>query len=293
MVETRRGLGRGLSALLEETEGPLTPERRAELGVFELPIEKLWPNPDQPRKRFDPELLEELSQSIRQRGMIQPILARPHPDHAGDYQIVAGERRWRAAQMAELRTVPVVARALTSLEVMEIALIENLQRADLDPLEEGRAYQMMMREFDRSAEEVAQAVGRSRSHVANTVRLLRLPEPILAHLAAGRLTAGHARALLDRDDAPVLAERIVREGLNVRQTEALAARREPRPDAARPRGGKDADTAALESDLSEMLGLPVEIRDKAGAGVLSVRYASLEQLDEICRRLSTRPGRAN
>ncbi len=291
MVEARRGLGRGLSALLQDTEGPLSPERRAELGVFEAPIERLRPNPDQPRKRYDAAQLEELAQSIRERGILQPLLVRPHPTDQGDYQIVAGERRWRAAQLALLATAPVISRQLSALETMEIALIENLQRADLDPLEEGRAYQAIMRDFGRSAEEIGSAVGRSRSHVANSVRLLRLPAAVQDYVIAGRLTAGHARALLDREDAVDIAERVVREGLSVRKTEALAQRPQNGVKAKPRQAVKDADTEALEHDLSEMLGMQVDIQDRQGAGVLQVRYATLEQLDDLCRRLSTRPGR--
>jgi ParB family chromosome partitioning protein len=292
MVEARRGLGRGLSALLDEAQSAMTPERRGELGVIELPIELIRPNPDQPRKRFNQTDLDDLAESIRQKGVIQPILVRPHPVAAGEYQIVAGERRWRAAQLAGLRQMPALSRSLTTLEVMEIALIENIQRADLGILEEARAYQAMMEGFNRNAEDIAKVVGKSRSHVANTLRLLRLPEEIRGHLEEGRLTAGHARALLERDDALSLAERVVRKGLNVRQTEALARQGAPSRGPARGRKAKDADTQAVESDLSDVLGMPVEIKDANGSGSLTIRYETLEQLDELCRRLLTRPGRS-
>jgi len=214
------------------------------------------------------------------------------PDAPGEYQIVAGERRWRAAQLAGLHTVPVLVRELSDAEVMEIALIENVQRADLNPIEEAQAYQAMAQRFSRTQDALAKIVGKSRSHVANTMRLLRLPAPVIEHLEAGRLTAGHARALLDVEGAEALAQRIVDQGLNVRQAEALArqageagagkAATAPR----KTKSGKDADTRALEADLAEVLGLDVEIRDAGGVGELRIRYATLEQLDDLCRRLT-------
>ena len=291
VTEARRGLGRGLAALLDEAKAATTPERRSQAGVVELPLDVLRANPDQPRKRFDAAELAALAASIRERGVLQPILVRPHPGEPGAYEIVAGERRWRAAAMAGLTQIPVLVRELTALEVMEIALIENIQRADLGVLEEARVYQAMAERFERSAEDIGKVVGKSRSHVANTLRLMRLPEPVRIHLEEGRLSAGHARALLEVDDPVALAERVVSRGLNVRQTEALA--REGRRPATpiRGRAVKDADTRAMESDLSEVLGMPVEVRDAQGAGTVVVRYANLEQLDEICRRLLTRSGR--
>jgi len=293
MVEVRRGLGRGLSALLDDAKNATTEQLRVELGVTDIPLDVIHPNPDQPRKRFNPEELADLAESIRQKGVIQPILVRPHPVTAGAYEIVAGERRWRAAHMAELRSIPALSRDLTTLEVMEIALIENIQRADLSALEEARAYQAMMAAFNRNADDIAKVVGKSRSHVANAIRLLRLPTEIRDHLEEGRLTAGHARALLECEDAVSLAEKVVRRGLNVRQTEALA-RQVAEPSALKPpRKPKDADTRALETDLSEVLGMEVEIRDSQGVGSLTVRYRSLEQLDELCRRMLARPSRAH
>jgi ParB family chromosome partitioning protein len=293
MVEIRRGLGRGLSALLEDAKSATTTDRRAELGVVDLPLERIHPNPDQPRKRFNQQDLDDLAESIRQRGVIQPILVRPHPETPGSYEIVAGERRWRAAHMADLRTIPALSRDLTKLEVMEIALIENIQRADLSILEEARAYQAMMGAFSRNAEDIAKVVGKSRSHVANAMRLLRLPSEIRDHLEEGRLTAGHARALLECEDAVSLAEKVVRGGLNVRQTEALARQGASPPQARPARKLKDPDTQALETDLSEVLGMQVEVRDAQGSGSLTIRYRSLEELDELCRRLLARPSRAH
>lgn len=291
MAEGRRGLGRGLSALLDEVETASTPESRRAAGVLDVPIELIRPNPDQPRKAFPALELEELAASIRERGVLQPILARPIAGQPGAYQIVAGERRWRAAQQAGLRAIPTLIRDLADQEVMEVALIENIQRADLGAIEEARAYEALARRFQRGAEAIAQAVGKSRSHVANTMRLLRLPDSVREHLEAGRLTAGHARALLDRPDAEALADRVILQGLNVRQTEALSrnARDPDTPPPAGRRGGVEAktpDTLALEADLSEVLGLKVEVRDRDGAGEVRILYQTLEQLDALCQRLS-------
>jgi ParB family chromosome partitioning protein len=214
-------------------------------------------------------------------------LLRPAPGVPGEYQIVAGERRWRAAQTADLKTIPALVRELDDLQVMEVALIENIQRADLNALEEARGYAAMMERYPRNAEQIAAIVGKSRSHVANTLRLMRLPRTVQEHLEAGRLTAGHARALLDLDDAEALAERIIKGGLNVRQTEFLTRNaRVHRPPSSGKSSEKDADTVALENDLGEVLGLDVRIDDKDGAGEVRIRYTTLEQLDDICRRLT-------
>jgi len=289
MVEGRRGLGRGLSALLDEAQAASTPEGRAAVGTLDLPIELVRRNPDQPRRAFAPDDLDELAASIRERGVIQPILVRPLVDVPGEYQIVAGERRWRAAQMAGLRAIPALVRDLDELEVMEVALIENIQRTDLNALEEARGYGAMTKRFGRSAETIAKIVGKSRSHVANTLRLMRLPASVQEHLEAGRLTAGHARSLLDLDDAPGLAERIIKQGLNVRQTEALAKRAREGAVAAGPRSKgtpvKDADARDLERNLGNVLGLNVEIRHAGRAGELRIAYKSFEQLDDLCVRL--------
>jgi ParB family chromosome partitioning protein len=289
MAEGRRGLGRGLSALLDEAESASTPEGRRAAGALNLPIEKVHRNNDQPRRVFDADALKELADSIRERGVIQPILVRPLNQSQGDYQIVAGERRWRAAQTAGLQAIPALVRDLDDQEVMEIALIENIQRADLNALEEARGYAALMDRFDRSHEAIAGIVGKSRSHVANTLRLMRLPQVVQDHLAAGRLTAGHARALLDLDQAPRLADDIIRRGLNVRQTEALAQSLRAPPKSPRRRATKtqkDADTQALEGDLSDVLGLNVEIDDVGGSGQVRIGYKTLEQLDDLCRRLT-------
>jgi ParB family chromosome partitioning protein len=284
-------LGRGLSALLEEAGAATTPEARQAVGVRELYIEQIVRNPDQPRRTFAPEDLDELTASIRERGVISPIVVRPRPGGAeGEYQIVAGERRWRASQRAGLRTIPGVVRDLDDLEVMEIALIENIQRADLNALEEARGYAAMEARFGRNAEAIAKVVGKSRSHVANTLRLMRLPEPVRLHVEAGRLSAGHARALLETENAADIADRVVKQGLNVRQTEALARRAKiggaelPAPRKAP--GAKDADTIDLETTLGNTLGLKVEVLDSGGAGELRLHYQTLEQLDDLCERLS-------
>ena len=289
MVEGRRGLGRGLSALLDEAGAATTPEARQAAGVRELFIEQIQRNPEQPRRTFNQSDLEELTASIRQRGVISPIVVRPMPGGSeGEYQIVAGERRWRASQQAGRRTIPGVVRDLDDLEVMEVALIENIQRADLNALEEARGYAAMEARFGRGADAIAKVVGKSRSHVANTLRLMRLPDPVREHLEAGRLTAGHARALLDVHGAVEIAERIVKQGLNVRQTEALARRARTgsgKPAAKTPRG-KDADTLDLETTLNNALGMKVEVLDNGGAGELRLHYQTLEQLDDLCARLS-------
>jgi len=289
MAEGRRGLGRGLSALMDEAASATTPEARRAAGVMDIPIELFRRNPDQPRRAFAQDELDELAASIRERGVLQPILARPLADSPGEYQIIAGERRWRASQLAGLRAIPALIRDLGDMEVMEVALIENIQRADLNALEEAHGFAALTKRFGRSADAIATVVGKSRSHVANTLRLLRLPQAVQDHLEAGRLTAGHARALLDLDEAVELANQIVERGLNVRQTEALARKLRETParaeKPARETAQKTADTRNLENDLSEVLGLNVQIRDAEGAGDVRIQYKSLEQLDDLCRRL--------
>jgi ParB family chromosome partitioning protein len=284
-----------LSALLDEAEAPVSIEANAavQTGPQLTPIELLRRNPEQPRKVFDETELGELEESIRTKGIIQPILVRPAPGAPGQFQIVAGERRWRAAQRVGLHHVPVLVRDLDDLEVLELAIIENVQRADLNPIEEAAGYKTLMDRFGRTQEAVAKVVGKSRSHVANALRLLALPESVREHLSAGRLTPGHARAIATAPDAAALAESIVERGLSVRDAEALGRRAAERPaptasSRPRPAGGKgkDADTRALEQDLEETLGLSVEIDDRDGRGEIRIRYATLEQLDDLCRRLS-------
>jgi len=288
MAEGRRGLGRGLSALLDEVDAASTPEGRRAAGVLDVAIELIRPNPEQPRRAFGSEELAELASSIRERGILQPILVRPMPGQEKAYQIIAGERRWRAAQQAGLRAIPALVRDLADQEVMEVALIENIQRADLNALEEARGYDAIARRFQRSSDAIAKVVGKSRSHVANTLRLMRLPGAVQVHVEQGRLSAGHARALLEVDDAVALAERVVKQGLSVRQTEALAraAKRGGRAQGVKSAAAKDADTRSLEADLEEVLGLTVEIRHSGGGGEVRIAYGTLEQLDDLCRRLS-------
>ncbi|TGY89007.1 ParB/RepB/Spo0J family partition protein [Marinicauda algicola] len=296
--ETRtRGLGRGLSALFDEGEeadairGESAAQKPADAaGVREIPIELIEPNPDQPRKRFTEADLAELAESVAEKGLLQPLLVRPLPGDGDRYQIVAGERRWRAAQRARLHQVPVIVREFTDRETLEIAIVENVQRADLNAVEEARAFKQLIENFGHTQDEVARAVGKSRAHIANTLRLLALPRPVLDRLEAGEITPGHARAIASATDPAALAERIVREGLSVRAAESLARQSgaPTRPGSGpKAKGGeKDPDTRALEADLSDRLGLEVDLRHAGEAGELRIRYSSLEQLDDLCRRLS-------
>jgi len=298
-LEGRRGLGRGLSALLGENavstvlETAQAPPRSA-MGSQDIPIELLRRNPNQPRKVFAEEDIEELAASIREKGVIQPLLVRPIGGALGEYEIVAGERRWRAAQRAGLREVPAVVRSLADGEVLEIAIIENVQRVDLNPIEEALGYKVLMDQFGRTQDAVAEVVGKSRPHVANALRLLNLPEVVQGYVLQGQLTAGHARAIAASSDPTGLSRQVIDGNLSVRQTEALARKsaldegRKPRAGSggAAKTSGKDADTLALEGDLAETLGLIVEIDDRGGRGEVRVKYETLEQLDELVRRLA-------
>jgi len=292
LSERQRGLGRGLSALLGEPVAEaavsVTGGQPLPGGVLMAPIETLKPNPDQPRKIFQIDDLDELSASIRDKGVLQPILVRAQPGQDGIWQIIAGERRWRASQQARLTQVPIIVREMDDLEVLEVAIIENVQRADLNPLEEANAYAILMERFGRTQDAVAGIVGKSRSHVANMLRLIMLTPRASDYVLTGKLTAGHARALLTARDPDGLAEQVVQQGLNVRQTEALARKSQgpskPRKGSARPAMASP-DTAALEHDLADALGLKVALADRGGKGELTLSYASLEQLDDLCRRL--------
>ncbi|WP_313453002.1 ParB/RepB/Spo0J family partition protein [Brevundimonas sp.] len=293
MAERHRGLGRGLSALMgENAEAPVASDAPAPAGVRRVPIESLKPNPDQPRKTFRQEDLEELTASIRDKGVLQPILVRTQPGEDGVWQVIAGERRWRASQAARLTEVPIVVHEMDDVEVFEVAIVENVQRADLNPLEEAEAYRVLMERFGRTQDAVAGVVGKSRSHVANTLRLLQLPERVLFYVREGKLTAGHARALINTPDPAQLADIAFVDGLSVRETEALARRAVdgPKPAKARaggPKGGAEgsADVVALQQDLADALGLNVQLTDRNGKGELTIRYGTLEQLDDLCRRL--------
>jgi len=292
MAEGRRGLGRGLSALLGEAEeGEVRSEaggRAAPEGAREIPIELIHRNLEQPRQHFGEDELAELEASIRASGVLQPILVRPSPHKEGEFEIVAGERRWRAAQRAGLGAIPALVRQLGDNQAFEIAIVENVQREDLNAMEEARAYSALMGRMQYTQDQAAQAVGKSRSHVANTLRLLQLPGTVQEHVLHGRLTAGHARAILASDDQEAVAGQILARGLSVRDAEALVRAKAAGPKkASGPRKpAKDTDTAALEADLEDVLGMSVDIADRGGAGEVRIRYASLEQLDEICRRLT-------
>ena len=283
--EGRSRLGRGLAALIGDMGEGDTPDRTTPRagGVRRLPIEQVRPSARNPRRTFNEEGLEELANSIREKGIIQPIVVRPL---GGAFEIVAGERRWRAAQRASLHEVPVVVIELTDREAMEIAIIENVQRADLNALEEAMGYESLMAQFDYTQGDLAKVIGKSRPHIANTLRLLKLPESVKAYVADGRLSAGHARALLGHDDPESLVRAVVEKRLTVRDVEALAKTKQaltgktPAAPAV-----KDADTRALEKRLSETLGLVVNLQTKGEAGELRIRYGDLEQLEQVCRRL--------
>lgn len=294
MSTKKQGLGRGLSALFGEEVAAAAAmpegEARAESGPkTSLPIELLHPNQTQPRRHFDEESLEALAQSIVQQGVLQPLVVRPHPSQPGHYEIVAGERRWRAAQRAKLDSLPVLIRELDDRTTLEIALVENVQREDLTPLEEAEAYSRLIEDFSYSHVDLGKAVGKSRSHIANTLRLLALPDPIKRAVEQGRLSAGHGRALLTAENPVALAEAAMSEGWSVRETERRAqspgSRPTPRPRAASRVEPKDADTLALERDLSYALGLKVVLDHKGPGGQLSLHYANLDQLDDLIARL--------
>ncbi len=288
-----RKLGRGLSALLGDDPGdppPVEPPAApadARAGLVRLPIEFLEPSPLQPRRIFNEEDLDSLIESVRQRGILQPILVRPSGKADGRYEIVAGERRWRAAQYAKLHEVPALIQDLSDVGVLEVALVENVQRADLTPVEEAEGYRRLIDEFGHTQETLANVVGKSRSHIANTLRLMTLPDSVRKHLAEGRLTAGHARALIGLSAAARLADKVVKRGLSVRQTEKLAQkeRMPPSEPRAEQTASKDSDTIALERMLSDVLGLKVDIAFGKNGGRVTIDYRTLEQLDEIIRRL--------
>ena len=284
------GLGRGLNALLGEMarEAPVGYGSPAE-GIRTLPVGSIQPHPDQPRRRFDDAQLDELAASIRARGVIQPIVVRPH---GHNYQIVAGERRWRAAQRARLHEIPVVVRDLDDGQTLEIALVENIQREDLNAIEEAQAYQRLAREYGHTQEALAQIVNKSRSHIANLLRLLDLPDTVQAQVVDGSLSMGHARALVGATDVEALAEQVVARGLTVRETEALARQAKTRKLAEdeRQQGDRrsppDADIAALERQLADLLGVAVRVSHGARGGTLTLGYSTLDQLDMLCQRLS-------
>ncbi|WP_457798500.1 ParB/RepB/Spo0J family partition protein [Methylocystis sp. S23] len=288
--EPRRRLGRGLAALLGDA-GEEAPAERPR-GQRKVPIEFLRPNPRNPRMQFREEDLADLTNSIREKGIIQPIVVRAIPGVADAYEIIAGERRWRAAQAAGLADVPVVIHEADDKEALELAIIENVQRADLNAIEEAKGYERLGAEFSYSQSEIAKIIGKSRSHVANTLRLLNLPEGAKALVRDGVISAGHARALLAVENPEAVARRIVDEGLTVRDVEALAQAQagssegESAPGRKSLRPDKDANTRALEKTLSDALGMAVDIKNQGERGEIRIRYQSLDQLDAICRLLS-------
>jgi ParB family transcriptional regulator, chromosome partitioning protein len=286
------GLGRGLSALIGDQAARPSPVDSAppSRGVREIEIALIRPNPNQPRKRFAEDAIAELAESISQRGVLQPILLRPSGD---GYEIVAGERRWRAAQRARLHSIPAIVREIEDSTTAELALIENVQREDLNALEEAEGYRQLIEHYGHGQDEVARLVHKSRSHVANLLRLLELPESVRRALAQGEISMGHARAVASAADPAALVREVIAKGLSVRQTEALA--KQARPSAAEPQASPltaaaapavDADIAALERQLGDVLGLKVKIAHKRGSGAVTLNYSNLDQLDMLCQRLS-------
>ncbi|MBN9048768.1 MAG: ParB/RepB/Spo0J family partition protein [Rhizobiales bacterium] len=292
MAEERSRLGRGLAALIGDVgaETPAHERGERQRGQKRVPIEFVHANPRNPRRTFVESELEELSASIRERGVIQPIVVRAARGKTGEaYEIIAGERRWRAAQRAGLHDVPVVIIEVSDAEALELAIVENVQRSDLNPIEEAQGYLALIEEFKHSVEDVARIVGKSRPHVANTIRLARLPEAVKTLVRGGSLSAGHARALVGHADAETIAQDVVARGLSVRDLEARM--REPAAPssgvaASKPAVVKDADTRALEKRLSDVLGLKVAIDHRGEGGSVTIRYSTLDQLDEVVRRLS-------
>ena len=302
MATSKHGLGKGLSALISENTAvaaaaaPATSDRSG--GVNSMALAQLHAGKYQPRTRFDDTLLSELADSIRKNGLMQPVLVRPSSKQPGKFEIVAGERRWRAAKIAGLANLPVIVRELTDQQALELALVENIQRQDLSPLEEAAGYQRLIDEFSYTQEELAGTVGKSRSHIANLLRLLALPDEVKQMLDSGKITMGHARALLNAPDPVALAREIVKRGLNVRQAEEVSREVQGHEKKTVTRAGsphrapinKDPDIIALEASLSENLGLKVSINDRGQSGEIVLAYESLAQLDEILRKLGSEVG---
>lgn len=287
----RKALGRGLSALLGDHPAGIggAADNTVNASADRVPVDLIDANPHQPRKTFRQAELEELAASLRRHGVVQPVILRPSPAEPGRYQIVAGERRWRAAQLAGLHDLPAVVRELDDREILELAIIENIQRVDLDPIEEAQGFRQLIDSFGYTQTEMADVVGKSRSHLANTMRLLTLPDQVITLVRDGKLSAGHARALINAADPIALAEQTVLRGLTVRQVEDLARKA---PEAARTRArnanpAKDADTRMLEGDLSAAIKMRVAIRHASdGGGEMIIRYKDLDDLDRLCRKLS-------
>ena len=290
--EARSRLGRGLASLIGDVGGEAAQTERPARAQRKVPIEFIKPNPRNPRRAFADAELNELAASIKQHGVIQPIVVRPVKGAHDRFEIIAGERRWRASQLAGLHEVPIVPVDVTDAAAMEIAIIENVQREDLNPMEEAQGYHALAETYKHSQDDIAKIVGKSRSHVANMMRLTKLPEDVQALIASNQLSNGHARALISLPDPSAAAKRVVAEGLNVRQTEALAheegvperAPQKPRAGSA-PKAAKDADTIALEKRLSDALGLQVSVDHRDPGGAVMIKYRDLDQLDEILKRL--------
>ena len=286
----RSRLGRGLAALIGDV-GEETKKTERARSQRRVPVEFLRPNPRNPRRNFSDADLEELTASLRERGVIQPIVVRPTRGAGDRFEIIAGERRWRAAQRAGLHDVPIVSVEVTDDEALQLAIIENVQRSDLNAIEEATGYQTLIDDFGHSHDEIAKVVGKSRVHITNTLRLLKLPEAVQIHVRSGKLTAGHARMLVGRADAERRAEQIIADGLNVRQVEEWmrsAGSDRGRPAGANGKSGKSADTVAVEKRISDALGLRVSIDHRGEGGVVHVHYGNLDQLDEVVRRLERR-----
>ena len=285
--QSKKRLGRGLAALIGDIDlgldKPLAvPNTSSERQV---PIEFISRNPQNPRRNFTETELDDLAQSIREHGVVQPVVVRPSPDHPNRFELIAGERRWRAAQRANLTEIPVIIRDVDDRTALELAIIENVQRSDLNPLEEGMGYQQLIDEHDYTQADLAQVIGKSRSHVANTLRLLKLPVKVQQFINEGQLSAGHARCLITVEDPLALAEKIIRDGLSVRQAEALANGQSSAKSKRRTPTEKDADTKSLEKLLADVIGMKVAIKHGKKGGDVKIHYSSLEQLDDICRRL--------
>ena len=285
---SRKVLGRGLSALMADIEPAKTTETsEVAKGMMSVPIDSIEPNPDQPRKKFLKDDLDDLAGSIVEKGIIQPLIVRKTDNKNDTYQIVAGERRWRAAQIARIHSIPVIVREFNDLEVLEVAIIENIQRSDLNPIDEARGYQQLMSRFSHTQEKLSKVLGKSRSHIANLLRLLTLPEDVQRMLSDNVISIGHARALITRNDASLLAREVVRRNLSVREVERLAKLDFKNKINKRVRKSKDADTRTMEADLKAATGLKFDIQhdDKTGKGLVNIKYDNLDQLDDVVAKL--------
>lgn len=286
--QSKKRLGRGLAALIGDID--LGMEKKVETvssssSERQVPIEFISRNPKNPRRHFTESELDDLAQSIREHGVVQPVVVRPSPDHPNRFELIAGERRWRAAQRANLTEIPVIIRDVDDRTALELAIIENVQRTDLNPLEEGQGYQQLIDEHNYTQVDLAQVIGKSRSHVANTLRLLKLPAKVQQFINDGQLSAGHARCLITAEAPLALAEKIIQDGLSVRQAEALANGQSIAKTNRRSPSEKDADTKSLEKLLADVIGMKVAIKHGKKGGDIKIHYSSLEQLDDICRRL--------